>query len=114
MPTCISEVDQCVQIAVADGIYAAAATTVTAIRPTERDELFAPEAHAPITAVARSNVDQGFIYEFHKEPVDVEAAYEASRPRIKTGSDVKRQTTNAKAPANRGSRRITTDALSGP
>jgi hypothetical protein len=77
MPARVAKVDQRVQIAVADGIDTASSTAVTAIRPAERDELFAPKAHASITAIACSNVYRGFVYKFHRRSGTVESKYKA-------------------------------------
>src|SRR5262245_10697034 len=55
----------------------AALTSVAAVRSTELDKLLAPERHAAVPAVARADVDLGFIEEFH------EARYATARAKIR-------------------------------
>ena len=62
---CIAEVDQGVQVAVADCIHAAPTTAVAAVGTAERDELLATEAHATVAAAAGNHIDGGFVDEFH-------------------------------------------------
>ena len=61
----VAEVDQRVEVAVADREDAAAPSAVAAVRPAERDELLAPKAHAAVAAVAGDDVDRRFVDESH-------------------------------------------------
>src|SRR5690606_5448169 len=48
----VAEVDQGVEVLVGDQVHAAAIATVATVRPTQRNELLAPETHAAVAAVA--------------------------------------------------------------
>jgi hypothetical protein len=65
MASGVTVVDQGVEVAVAHGVHAAAATTIAAVRPTEGQELLAAKAHAAVAAIACDDVDRGFVNEFH-------------------------------------------------
>jgi hypothetical protein len=61
----------------------AALTPVAAVRSTELDKLLAPERHAAVPAVARADVDLGFIEEFHQADMRRRPQkYESPRARL--------------------------------
>ena len=45
--------------------HVAAAAAIAAVRPSELDELLAPERHAAVPAVAGADIDLGLVKEFH-------------------------------------------------
>src|SRR5262249_27187530 len=59
-------VDQRIDVAVGDGVDAAATAAVTTVGPATRHEFFAPEADDAVPALAGVNFDTRFIYEFHR------------------------------------------------
>src|ERR1051326_3729178 len=63
----VAVVDQRVEPVDRDGDHVAAFAAVAAVRAAVLDELFAPERHAAVTAVAGANIDFGFVEEFHRD-----------------------------------------------
>jgi hypothetical protein len=61
----VAEVDQRVEVLVGHQPDAAAVAAVAAVRAAERDELLAPEAHAPVAAVAGEHGDHCLVDELH-------------------------------------------------
>src|SRR5690606_34333306 len=62
----VAEVHQGVEVAGGLEPDVAALAAVAAVRPAQRDELLAPEAHAAVAAVAGDDRDFSFVYEFHR------------------------------------------------
>ena len=58
-------VDQRVDVAIGDGVDAAAAAAVAPVGPAVRHVLLAPEARRPLAAVAGDDFDLRFVDEFH-------------------------------------------------
>ena len=65
VPARIAVVDQGVQTGIGHGKHMATATTVAAIGAAKFLVLLVPERDAAVPAVARGDVDKGFIYKFH-------------------------------------------------
>jgi hypothetical protein len=63
----VAEVDQRIQVDVPNEIDAAAVTAITPIWPALGNVLLAPEAHAPITAIAGLSPNPCLVDEFHLE-----------------------------------------------
>src|SRR5690606_36965453 len=61
----VAEVDQGVEVLVGDQPDAAAIAAVAAIRPAQRNELLAAEAHAAVAAVAGGDGDLSFVDQLH-------------------------------------------------
>ena len=61
----VAIVDQRVDVAVGDGIDAAAAAAVAAVGPAARDVLLAPERGDAVAAVAGDDLDRRFVEELH-------------------------------------------------
>ena len=61
----VAVVDQGVDVAVSNGVNAAAASTIAAVRATKGHELLAPKAGDTVAAFARVNLYGGFVDEFH-------------------------------------------------
>ena len=61
----VAVVDQRVEPVDAFEDDVAAAPAIAAGRAAELDELFAPERHAAVAAVAGADIDLGFVKEFH-------------------------------------------------
>src|SRR5690606_26731206 len=61
----VAEVDQGVEVLVGQQPDVAALAAVAAVRPAQRDELLAPEAHAAVAAVAGSDGDFSFVDQLH-------------------------------------------------
>ncbi len=61
----IAVVDERIEVLDADDDDVATLAAVTAVRAAELDELLAPEAHAPVAAVAGLHVDLGEVEELH-------------------------------------------------
>src|SRR5690606_9002930 len=62
----VAEVDQGVEVLVGQQPDVAALAAVAAVRPAQRDELLAPEAHAAVAAVAGSDGDFSFVDQLHE------------------------------------------------
>jgi hypothetical protein len=68
--TVIAIVDQRIDVAVGDRVYASAAPAVAAIRPAARDVLLAPEVDGPVSALAGVDRDARLIDELNvRRPV---------------------------------------------
>jgi len=67
---CIAKVDQGVQISITHGVHAAPATPVSTVRPAEGNELFPPEAHAPVAAISRDHLDGCFVDKLHRTSLE--------------------------------------------
>src|SRR5690606_18936609 len=65
VPARIAEVDQGVEVAVADGVDAAATPAVPAVRAAEGNELLPAKADTAVPAVAGDDFDTGFVDELH-------------------------------------------------
>ena len=61
----IAIVDQRVDVAIGDGVDAAAASAVAAVGPAARDVLLAAERCDAVAAVAGDDLDRRFVEEFH-------------------------------------------------
>ena len=61
----VAEVDQGVEVGVGDDIDVAASAAVAAIRAAEFFKFLVPEGRAAVAAVARGDVDECFVNEFH-------------------------------------------------
>jgi hypothetical protein len=62
----VAEIDERVEVAVGDGVDAAAAAAVAARRAALRHVFLAPEGGRAIAAVAGNDLDLGFVEEFHE------------------------------------------------
>jgi hypothetical protein len=62
----VTEVDQSVEIAISDGVNAAAATTITAIGTTEWNVLLTAKRRRSIASVTGNNFNSCFVKEFHE------------------------------------------------
>ena len=65
MPSRVAEVDERIEIAVSHRENTAALPSVSTVRSTERDELFAAKAHAAVAAVPCDHINGDFINKFH-------------------------------------------------
>src|SRR5690606_21966323 len=61
----IPEINQCIDIAVGDGVYASPAPAVATVRSAFGYEFFAPKAGSAIAAFSGDDFNGGFVYEFH-------------------------------------------------
>ena len=65
--TRIAKVDQRVEVRIGYRKHMAAAAATAAVRPAKLLVLLMAKRHAAVAAVARGNVDEGFVYELHAE-----------------------------------------------